>query len=621
MRLKSGLAIAGAVALAIPSKGLGQIVQYNFANADASGVTLSTMETATSTAANALAANLSLGAKTDNATDDDGAAAAFWASPTPDYLSVSRDSTAAATDDTNFYVQFTVTASPGYVLDPTSLTLVGGQGGGTAGQRSFYVTDSSDGIPSGSNDMTGTGSGPFDTNSNGTIVGEGAFSVVRNTGATMNSPTINFPAGDVNLGSFEVRVYFDTLTDSQNIDLASFTLNGSVVPGAPVSQWTANSSGDYNVSTNWNNGVPNAAGAEADFLGAFTSNHTVYTDAPITLGKVVFNNSAASYALTGAVGASLTLQAATGSALVDVQAGTHEINLPLIVASNTTFQTDTPTASLIIANPVTINSGVALTTTGSGTVTFNSILNVQNNASIAFASSTHANTLALASGSTATVGGSGTVLEVNNLSNLGTLNIQNNAVIINYGSGADPISSIAALISSGFNGGAWTGTGITSTAAQANSGSYGIGYADASDPGNPAGLASGQIEIVYTLLGDANLDRAVNGTDFAIMASNFNKADQPGHSGWSEGDFNYDGSVNGSDFAELAANFNKGASQSADLAALDSFAAANGLSLTANVPEPASLGLLTAGVGSLLARRRNRKAFFRPQFLSDTLNG
>ena len=184
----------------------------------------------------------------------------------------------------------------------------------------------------------------------------------------------------------------------------------------------------------------------------------------------------------------------------------------------------------------------------------------------------------------------------------GTLDINNNHIIINYGAGADPIASIGTLIKSGFNGGAWTGSGITSTAAQANSGSYGIGYADASDPGNPAGLASGQIEIMYTLLGDANLDGAVNGTDFAILASNFNKADAAGHSGWDEGDFNYDGSVNGSDFADLASNFNKGASQAADLTALDSFAASNGLS--ADVPEPATLGLLSLGAIGLLRRRR-----------------
>ena len=68
MRLKTGLAIAGAVALAIPTRSWGQIVQFNFANGGATGVTLATMETATTTAANATAGSISLGAKTDTAT-------------------------------------------------------------------------------------------------------------------------------------------------------------------------------------------------------------------------------------------------------------------------------------------------------------------------------------------------------------------------------------------------------------------------------------------------------------------------------------------------------------------------------------------------------------------------
>ena len=105
---------------------------------------------------------------------------------------------------------------------------------------------------------------------------------------------------------------------------------------------------------------------------------------------------------------------------------------------------------------------------------------------------------------------------------------------------------------------------------------------------------------MYTLLGDANLDHKVNGTDFAILATNFNQA----VTSWDQGDFNYDGKANGSDFAFLAANFNQGASQ-ADVAALDAFAAANGL--LADVPEPASAGLIALSAISTLVRRKSRK--------------
>jgi hypothetical protein len=105
---------------------------------------------------------------------------------------------------------------------------------------------------------------------------------------------------------------------------------------------------------------------------------------------------------------------------------------------------------------------------------------------------------------------------------------------------------------------------------------------------------------MYTLLGDANLDGKVNGTDFAVLATNFNQAVTSGD----QGDFNYDNKVNGTDFAFLAANFNQGASQAAGLAALDAFASANGL-LT-SVPEPASIGLFALGAVGVLARRRHR---------------
>ena len=114
----------------------------------------------------------------------------------------------------------------------------------------------------------------------------------------------------------------------------------------------------------------------------------------------------------------------------------------------------------------------------------------------------------------------------------------------------------------------------------------------------------------YTLLGDANLDGTVNGSDFSILAANFGL----GVTNWDQGNFLYGSSVNGSDFSALAANFGQGDSGAAvavspaDIAALDSFAAANGLAVPsfASIPEPTSLSLLIAS-GATLTLRQSRR--------------
>ncbi|HEY1921479.1 MAG TPA: autotransporter-associated beta strand repeat-containing protein, partial [Tepidisphaeraceae bacterium] len=189
------------------------------------------------------------------------------------------------------------------------------------------------------------------------------------------------------------------------------------------------------------------------------------------------------------------------------------------------------------------------------------------------------------------------------LSNNSTLDIANNHLIINYGANADPIATIRGYLVSGYNGGAWNGPGIDSSVLSGNP-TYGLGYADGAD-GVVNGLFSGQLEIAFTLLGDANLDGIVSGQDFTILAANLGKS----VNSWDQGDFNYDGVVGGDDFTALVSNLGRQANgaditlPASDYAAIDAFAAANGL--MADVPEPASAGLLfAAGVGILARRRR-----------------
>lgn len=66
--------------------------------------------------------------------------------------------------------------------------------------------------------------------------------------------------------------------------------------------------------------------------------------------------------------------------------------------------------------------------------------------------------------------------------------------------------------------------------------------------GNPI---AARIENFFFLDADANRDRAVNITDFAILASRFNQSGT-----FRQGDFDYNGAVNISDFALLASRFN-----------------------------------------------------------------
>jgi len=363
------------------------------------------------------------------------------------------------------------------------------------------------------------------------------------------------------------------LGDAANVTSFADLFQPGVIPSSIITvqpiTWTnagGNKLWDIGASFNWNNGASNTvfeSGDAVTFNDSNAGNYAVTLNTTLSPGTVTVNNGLDDYTIGGTGGIA-------GTASLS-KSGSRTLTLDMV--NTYSGGTTVSAGKLIVAVTGALPDGNVTVTGGT--------LQLGTNTGLAQMTSL-------------TVSGAG-VFDVNN-----------NHVIITYGS-SDPITTIAGDIKSGYNDGAWNGPGIISSAAltPTNRLLYGVGYADGAD-GVVAGLSSGQIEVKYTLLGDANLDGLVNGSDFNILAANFNQS----ITGWDQGDFNYDGLVNASDFNDLAANFNQGVSgadvSAGDVAALDAFATANGLSMpTSNVPEPGFTAL--AGFAAAILWRRSRR--------------
>jgi autotransporter-associated beta strand protein len=385
-----------------------------------------------------------------------------------------------------------------------------------------------------------------------------------NGGSDQSAESLGPTGIEMNQGSGVVAI-------PSNVDSDGETFTDYYASSLPDLVWkntTGNKLWDL-TSTNWNDGAAATAYGDAcpvTFNDSNGGNYSVTLNTTVNPASVTVSNSSGNYLISG------TGSIAGGASLSKSGSDT----LTLDTANTFTGGTSVSAGKLLVGAAGALPDGSVNITGGT----------LQLGASTGLAL---INTLSISGG--------------------GTFDLNNNHLIINYTGQSDPITSIAEYLKSGFNGGSWNGPGIISSAAQTTTNGlrYGIGWADGAD-GVVTGLSSGQIELKYTLLGDANLDGIVNGSDFSILAANFGL----GATNWDQGNFLYSSSVNGSDFSALAANFGQGDSGAdvqvtqADSAALDSFAIANGLPLPtfAAVPEPASCVLHSLATISLLTRRR-----------------
>jgi hypothetical protein len=142
-----------------------------------------------------------------------------------------------------------------------------------------------------------------------------------------------------------------------------------------------------------------------------------------------------------------------------------------------------------------------------------------------------------------------------------TLDLNDNLLAINY-TGASPIDTVRAQIVSAYNGGDWSGQGITSSLLDGGSTTNGIAYAfngesavwfDSGTPfANYAGADSTTVLVRYALIGDVNLDGTVDDSDISILSNNYGFTDQS----WANGDvYGYDGIVSDDDVGLQANNY------------------------------------------------------------------
>jgi hypothetical protein len=404
--------------------------------------------------------------------------------------------------------------------------------------------------------------------------------------------------GNVQLRNLAPGFQFDLSSGGGGMTMVALNDGAFMLPES--SAWDVDASGNWSSVANWSDGDLSHAGATAVLGNKITAPRTITADAPVTVGRIDFDN-ANTYTVAG--DGTLTLDATSGEAQINVTSGSHSIAAPVSLADNTVITVAPLTGSLGITGQLSAD-GVNLTKAGAGTLT---VANVR-----AAGLSISGGTVAVASNGTDTGVSLVTTLAIaRDATPTATLDLADNAAIVDY-TGTSPATLIRQQILAGRGGSGlgktWNGQGITSsTAATAEPESRSIGYAENS--ALPLGVFTtfgGQmvddtsVLIAFTRTGDANLDGVVNDDDVTIVGATYAPGVPNPH--WALGDFDYNGFVDDDDVTLLGVFYDPSAAPLA--APFDSPAqlADNGVanSDVAAVPEPNSVALFIVAAICLL---------------------
>jgi glucose/arabinose dehydrogenase len=332
----------------------------------------------------------------------------------------------------------------------------------------------------------------------------------------------------------------------------------------PEAVWVGGA-GNWSDSVKWIGGVvPSGAALHAKIDGNNPAGSSVSLDQDVALARISLD---ANDALTIQPTRTLTL-AGPGT---NVVAGTLTSSGTLAVTGGTTVLAKglKGSGALTIASAAKVTIPAAAP---SGYDPDNNILPIGNNATGSRISSL-------------TIAGSG------------QLDLGNSDLAIDH-DGSLSVSTIAALVASGYNGGTWDGPGIVASAALLDTTVFGLGYAENGDPNaipdpynsdtNPffgIPVDNTSVLLKFTWVGDLNLDGFVNFSDLVVFNGSYDDGATSGRF-WFEGDFNYDGSV---DFSDLVL-FNGAYDEN-----------------KASMPEPCSTALFLVGACFAVVRRASRR--------------